>query len=72
MVAILVAFHLYRQRQIQTVLLSSSSVESNLDGMTDLKAVNGLGNRKESVVGTVSDGKMKLARQQSETGETKV
>ena len=62
--------HLCRQRQ--TVLLSSSSVETSLDGMTDLKVNNGLDNRTESVVGTVSDGKMKLARQQSETGETKV
>ena len=71
MVAILVAFHLYRQRQMQTVLLSSS-VETILDGMTDLKVVNGLDNRTESVVGTVSDREMILARHQGETGETKV
>ena len=56
---------------MQTVLLSSS-VETSLDGMTDLKVVNGLDNRTESVVGTVGDGEMKLARHQSETGETKV
>ena len=56
---------------MQTVLLSSS-VETILDGMTDVKATNRLDNRKESVVGTVSDREMILARHQGETGETKL